>query len=167
MAAGWRIVKSRHASTAFDGEGARLYGGRWNSPGTRMVYTSSTISLAILEILVHLQEASLLLLLLLSSYSLISADFDDALVERLDHSMLPDGWRTYPAPSELQRIGDEWVQSHRSAMLEVPSVIVERESNYLLNPTHPDFSSVVIGEPEPFAFDERLLAGPDDTPDNK
>ena len=158
MATGWRIVKSRYASTAFDGEGARLYGGRWNSPGTRIVYTSSTISLAVLEVLVHLQEASIL-----SSYSLISAGFDDALVERLDRSMLPDGWRSYPAPSELQRIGDEWVRRQRSAVLEVPSVIVERESNYLLNPTHPDFSSVVIGEPEPFTFDERLLAEPGDT----
>jgi RES domain-containing protein len=158
MATGWRIVKRRHASAAFDGEGARLYGGRWNSPGTRMVYTSSTISLAILEILVHLQEASLL-----SSYSLISASFDDALVERLDRSRLPDGWRSYPAPSELQRIGDEWVRSQRSAVLEVPSVIVERESTCLLNPVHPDFSSVVIREPEPFTFDQRLLAGPDDT----
>jgi RES domain-containing protein len=158
MATCWRIVKSRHASTAFDAEGARLYGGRWNSPGTRMVYTSSTISLAVLEILVHLQEAGLL-----SSYSLISASFDDAFVERLDHSALPDGWRAYPAPSELQRIGDEWVRSQRSAVLEVPSVIVERESNCLLNPVHPDFSSVVIREPEPFTFDQRLLAGPDDT----
>jgi RES domain-containing protein len=158
MATGWRIVKSRHASTAFDGEGTRLYGGRWNSPGTKMVYTSSTISLAVLEVLVHLQEASLL-----SSYSLISAGFDDALVERLDHSMLPDGWRAYPAPSELQQIGDEWVRSQRSAVLEVPSVLVERESNYLLNTAHPDFSSVVIGEPEPFTFDEHLLAGPGDT----
>jgi RES domain-containing protein len=156
MATGWRIVKSRYASTAFDGEGARLYGGRWNSPGTRMVYTSSTISLAVLEVLVHLQEASLL-----SSYSLISADFDDALVERLERSRLPDGWRTYPAPSDLQRIGDDWVRSQRSVALEVPSVIVVRESNYLLNPAHPDFSSVVIGEPEPFTFDVRLLAGPD------
>ena len=156
MATGWRIVKSRYASTAFDGEGARLYGGRWNSPGTRMVYTSSTISLAVLEVLVHLQEASIL-----SSYSLISASFNDVFVEHVDRSTLPDGWRTYPAPSELQRIGDEWVRSRSSAVLEVPSVIVERESNYLLNPTHPDFSSLVIGEPEPFTFDERLLARPD------
>ncbi len=158
MATGWRIVKSRYAAAAFDGEGARLYGGRWNSPGTRIVYTSSTISLGVLEVLVHLQKASLL-----SSYSLISARFDDAIVQRLASSMLPDGWRAYPAPSELQRIGDEWVWSQRSAVVEVPSVIVERESNYLLNPAHPDFSSVVIDEPEPFTFDERLLAGPGDT----
>src|SRR5918997_70680 len=100
MATSWRIVKSRHAGSAFDGEGARLYGGRWNSPGTRMVYTSGSVSLAVLEVLVPLQEASLI-----SSYSLISARFDDALVERLERSRLPDGWRSYPAPSELQRIG--------------------------------------------------------------
>jgi len=122
-----------------------------------MVYTSSTISLAVLEILVHLQEASLL-----SSYSLISAGFDDAFVEHLDRSMLPDGWRSYPAPSDLQRIGDDWVRNQRSAVLEVPSVIVVvRESNYLINPAHPDFSSAVIGEPETFTFDEHLLAGSD------
>jgi RES domain-containing protein len=156
MATGWRIVKSRYASTAFDGEGARLYGGRWNSPGTRMVYTSSTISLAVLEVLVHLQEASLL-----SSYSLLSVSFDDALVERLERSRLRDGWRTYPPPSELQRIGDEWVRSQRSAVLAVPSVIVEHESNYLLNTAHPESPSVVIGEPEPFTFDERLPGGSD------
>jgi RES domain-containing protein len=157
MATGWRIDKSRHASTAFNGEGARLYGGRWNSPGTRMVYTSGSVSLAVLEVLVHVQEARLI-----SSYSLIAARFDDALIERLDHSRLPDGWRSYPAPPELQHTGDEWVKSQRSAVLEVPSAVVERESNYLLNPAHPDFSSVIIGEPEPFTFDERLLARPDE-----
>ncbi len=59
-------------------------------------------------------------------------------------------------------MGDEWVQSQSSAVLEVPSVIVKRESNYLLNPAHTDFSSVVMGEPEPFTFDERLLARPDE-----
>jgi RES domain-containing protein len=157
MPTGWRIVKSRHASTAFDAEGARLYGGRWNSPGTRMVYTSGSISLAVLEVLVHLRETALL-----SSYSLITARFNDALVEGLDRSRLPDGWRSYPAPPELQRIGDEWIRSRRSAVLQVPSAVVERESNYLLNPAHPDFSSVVIGEPEPFTFDERLLVRPDE-----
>jgi RES domain-containing protein len=122
MATGWRIVKSRHAGTAFDGEGAGLYGGRWNSPGTRMVYTSSTISLAVLEVLVHLQEASLL-----SSYSLLSVSFDDAFVERLDHSMLPNGWRIYPPPSDLQRIGDDWVRSQISVALEVPCYYRARE----------------------------------------
>src|SRR3712207_9538441 len=99
MATGWRIVKSRYAAAAFDGEGARLYGVRWNSPGTRMVYTSSTISLAVLEVLVHLQEASLL-----SSYSLVSVSFDDALIECLDRSRLPDGWRKIGRASCRERV---------------------------------------------------------------
>lgn len=151
MTTGWRIVKTRHANTAFDGEGARLYGGRWNSPGTRMVYTASSISLAVLEILVHLDKSSVL-----SSYSLIAVRFDDNLVQRLERRELPEGWRDYPAPSELQRIGDEWVESRRSAVLEVPSVIVEDESIYLINPVHPEFSTVSVGEPKPFNFDQRL-----------
>lgn len=152
MASGWRIVKTRHANTAFDGEGARLYGGRWNSPGTRMVYIASSVSLAVLEILVHLDRASLL-----SSYSLIAVQFDDILIQRLERRKLPEGWRDYPAPSELQRIGDEWVASRRSAVLEVPSVIVEDESIYLINPAHPEFASVSVGEPQPFHFDQRLV----------
>lgn len=151
MATGWRIVKTRHANSAFDGEGARLYGGRWNSPGTRMVYTTSSVSLAALEILVHLDQANLL-----SSYSLIAGRFDDNLVQRLERRKLPEGWRAHPAPSELQRIGDEWVESRRSAVLEVPSVIVEDEIICLMNPVHPDFPSMSVGEPRPFYFDQRL-----------
>lgn len=153
MTTGWRIVKTRHANTAFDGEGARLYGGRWNSPGTRMIYTASRVSLAVLEILVHLDKANLL-----SSYSLIAARLDDTRIQRLERQELPEGWRAYPAPSTLQRIGDEWVESRRSVVLEVPSVIVEDESIYLINPAHPEFSSMSVGEPKPFYFDQRLVS---------
>lgn len=153
MATGWRIVKSRHAGTAFDGEGARLYGGRWNTPGTGMIYTSSSTALAALEVLVHLNQASLL-----SSYSLCAAHFGDNLVERLDRSKLPDGWRAYPAPPELQEMGDAWVRGGASAVLEVPSAVVEHESNYLINPAHPDFATINIGAPESFGFDTRLMA---------
>jgi RES domain-containing protein len=149
---GWRIVKSRYAATAFDGEGARIHGGRWNSPGTAMVYTAQSRSLAVLEVLVHLQRTSVL-----ASYSLIAARFDEDLVERLDRSALPPGWRESPPPPALQEIGDEWVQSRRSAVLEVPSAIVGEESNYLLNPAHPDFPRIVIEEPHPFDLDPRLL----------
>lgn len=152
MVTGWRIVKSRYARSAFDGEGACLYGGRWNSPGTRVVYTAQSASLAALEMLVHVDRASLLL-----SYSLCAAEFDEGVVERLDRARLPDGWRAYPAPPELQLIGDEWVESGGSVVLEVPSAVMEQEKNYLINPAHPAFASVAIGEPAPFEFDERLL----------
>jgi RES domain-containing protein len=152
MPTGWRIMKSRYADAAFDGEGARLYGGRWNSPGTRMVYTAQSQALAILEVLVHLEKASVL-----PSYSLCAADFEEDLVEALDPEALPDDWRSYPSPSGLRAIGDAWIAQQTSAVLEVPSLIVEDESNYLINPAHPDFSSLTISEPRPLEFDARFL----------
>jgi len=152
MPTGWRIMKSRYADAAFDGEGAHLYGGRWNSPGTRMGYTAQSQALAILEVLVHLERAGVLL-----SYSLCAAHFEEDLVEALDPTTLPDDWRDYPPPSELRSIGDAWVAEQTSVVLEVPSVIVDDESNYLINPAHPDFPSITIGEPKPFEFDARLF----------
>jgi len=152
VATGWRIFKSRRARSAFDGEGARLYGGRWNSPGTRVVYVAGSVSLAVLEVLVHLGDAGVL-----SSYSLCAVEFEDGLIEPLDRSRLPADWRSYPAPPGLRGIADAWVRDRTSAVLEVPSAVVERESNYLINPEHPDFAFVNIGESEPFEFDARLL----------
>jgi RES domain-containing protein len=153
MPTGWRIMKSRYADAAFDGEGARLYGGRWNSPGTRMVYTAQSQALAILEVLVHLEKVGVL-----PSYSLCAAHFEEDLVEALDPEALPENWRSYPSPSGLRVIGDSWVAEQTSAVLEVPSVIVDDESNYLIDPAHPDFSSITIGEPRPFELDARLFA---------
>jgi len=152
VATGWRIVKSRRTRSAFDGEGARLYGGRWNSPSTRMVYVAGSVSLAVLEVLVHLGDVGVL-----SSYSLCAVEFEDGLIEPLDRSRLPADWRSYPAPPGSREIGDAWVKGGSSVILEVPSAVVERESNYLINPAHPDFASVNVGEPEPFEFDSRLL----------
>lgn len=115
---------------------ARLFGGRWSSKGVRVVYAAESVALAVLKVLVHLDSGDVL-----TAYSLCSAEFDDSLVERLDRPALPANWRDYPAPARLQRVGDKWVASGSSAVLEVPSVIVETESNYLLNPAHPDFES--------------------------
>ena len=153
MPTGWRIVKTRYAAQVFDGEGARLYGGRWNSPGVRMVYTSESIALAALEILTQTGKSSLL-----ASYSRCAVHFDDSLVTSLDRSLLPTNWRTYPAPPELQLIGDTWIANSSSVVLEVPSVLIETESNYLINPQHPDFRFLSIEPPEPFTFDPRLIA---------
>jgi RES domain-containing protein len=152
MPTGWRIVKTRLAARAFDGEGARRYGGRWNSPGTRMVYTSQSVSLAVLELLVHLQASPLL-----ASYALRSTRFDARLVSAVDRSSLPSDWRAFPAPPALQRIGDAWIAGGSSVVLEVPSAIVEGESNYLINPTHPDFRRLRSGPPVRFRLDPRLL----------
>jgi len=146
----WRVVKHQFADNAFDGQGARLFGGRWHSVGRETVYTSATTSLALLETLVHADFG------LLPSYITIPVIFEADLVERVDPGGLPPTWRSYPAPSELQRIGDDWVASQRSCVLEVPSVIVPHESNFILNPEHPAMRSVEIGSPIGLDIDPRL-----------
>ena len=151
MITAWRITKQRYAAQAFSGEGAELAGGRWNSPGTRLVYTSSSISLAVLEILVHLQSSSVL-----SSYVVIPAAFPEDVVDELDPGNLPEGWNTHPAPARTQRIGDEWVHSQRSLVLAVPSVVVPLEQNFLINPSHPDAVRIETGDPRPLPLDPRL-----------
>jgi RES domain-containing protein len=152
MPEAWRIVKKRHAATAFSGEGAAKYGGRWNSRGVPVVYTSGTKSLATLENLVHLIPP------VRFKYVAIPIRFDDALVEIVPDKSLPPDWRTEPPPPSSKQIGDAWVLAGRSAVLMLPSVIVSGEPNYLLNPAHPDFKRISIGKAERFTFDPRLLA---------
>lgn len=148
----WRLVKTRYGAAAFDGEGARLHGARWNSVGTRVAYASGNSALAVLEVLVHLQDVAIL-----PSYSLVAASIPDALVEDLDPSLLPTGWNAWPVPPETQAIGDAWTRSGRSLALRVPSAVVPGGSNFLINPAHPDFARFIVDSVEPFSFDPRLL----------
>ena len=150
----WRLVKSRHATGAFGGEGARLHGGRWNSPGTRVAYASDSIALAVLEVLAHLQATAVL-----QAYSVVSLSFPDQSEEVLEASLLRPRWRRFPSPPENQAIGDRWVARGETLILRVPSAIIPTASNYLINPLHPEFPKAVIGKPERFAFDPRLLSG--------
>ena len=147
----WRLTKRKHASAAFTGEGARLYGGRWNSPGVPMVYTAETQSLAALELLVHLDAPALL-----ERYVLIEVQIDDSLALRLDLKDWPRDWRQSPPPARLREIGDAWVEAQKSAALRVPSALVPAEGNFLLNPRHPDFARLRIGDPLPFHYDPRI-----------
>ncbi|PYR26696.1 MAG: hypothetical protein DMF98_08180, partial [Acidobacteria bacterium] len=150
MLTAWRIVKKRYAAGAFDGEGARLFGGRWNSPGVAIVYVASTRSLAVLEMAVHLDRSTLL-----ASFVLIPCEFDDRLVTAVDRKALPAQWRLEPPLPALAAIGDAWVKQAQSAVLAVPSAIIEEETNFLLNPAHPDFLKIRIGHPQTFEFDQR------------
>jgi RES domain-containing protein len=150
----WRITKQKHAGSAFTGEGARLYGGRWNTPGTAIIYTAQSQALAVLEILVHLDSPELL-----KAYVLFEVSMEESLVVDLDRSALPKNWRSEPPPARVQAMGDAWVESADSVVLRVPSVIVPGESNFLLNPRHPDFIRVQIAKPIPFQFDSRLSGG--------
>jgi RES domain-containing protein len=147
----WRIFKKKHRASAFTGEGARRFGGRWNSKGVAVIYTSETVSLAVLEILVHLQAPRLL-----NAYLLASITFEESLIKAFPLGKLPANWRKEPAPMSLQTIGDDWVASGAAAVLRVPSVIVPTESNYLLNPAHEDLRRCIWGKPRPFKFDPRL-----------
>jgi RES domain-containing protein len=147
----WRITKQKHAKSAFSGEGARIYGGRWNSPGTAMIYTAQSQALAVLEMLIHLDSPELL-----KRYSLFEVEMDLLYVAELDLSNFPRNWRANPTPAGVRALGDDWVASRRSVVLRVPSALVPAESTFLLNPQHPDFSKLCIGKAVPFQFDPRL-----------
>lgn len=151
MLTAWRIVLARHAAAAFTGEGARRFGGRWNSPGVAMVYGSATLALAALETLLHLNPHLSL------SYVVFKIRFREPWLETLPSRALADGWDVEPPGPASMSVGDNWVREKRSVVLAVPSVIVPGELNYLFNPAHPSFKSLRIGQPEPFEFDARLI----------
>jgi RES domain-containing protein len=150
----WRLTKTRYLPSAWDGEGGRKTGGRWNSVGVPVVYVSATVSLALVETLVHMTSG------LLPAYSVIPCFFDDSLVSALDLDDLPSDWRSNPAPTSTRRLGDEWVERSETAVLRVPSVAVPFDHNYVLNPRHRHFARIRIGTAIPFPFDPRLFSKP-------
>ncbi len=148
----WRILSARHAATAFSGQGARLYEGRWHSQGTPLVYTASSLALASVEVFVNLSEQVPLPNLVAIPAELPDVFLNDRILER----DLPENWRDVPSLA-CRATGSEWFQSRRSVALQVPSAAVMQEWNILLNPEHPDFACVAVGEPQPFRFDRRMF----------
>jgi len=153
MPTAWRIVKKKFESSAFDGEAARLFGGRWNSIGYRMVYTASSQSLAALEIMVHISRPELL-----KKYVALSIEIPSDFIETTNPKNLPKNWLASPPPTKLQEIGDKWVRSGSSVVLAVPSAVIPGENNFLLNPAHADIATLLIAKPVRFEFDRRLAA---------
>jgi RES domain-containing protein len=151
MARLWRVVKRRRARTAFDGQAALRFGGRWNSPGRAAVYASASKSLALLEVLVHLDVGRPL-----PQFVAFAFAVDDALVDRVLTAKLPRDWRTSRGFATTQAIGDEWLREAHAVAMAVPSAIVPEEWNYLLNAAHPAFGSLDFGRPMPFVLDPRL-----------
>jgi len=147
----WRIVKAKHARLAFTGEGAKQAGGRWSSPGVAAVCVAGSMSLAMLEVLVHVKAPELL-----TKYVAFEVTFDDSLITRVNLKKLPRAWKQSPPPPAVQQIGDAWVAEETSPVLRVPSVIVRTEWNYLLNPAHPEFDRITRGPREAVKFDPRL-----------
>jgi RES domain-containing protein len=148
----YRLARSAFAANPFDGEGSFLFGGRWSSPGTRVVYTAERLSLAMLEYLAHLDPNRLP-----DDLVLAHAEVPESLDRiRITAKELPANWAQYPAPAELGQIGDRFVLDADAAILIVPSVLAPTEDNWMLNPVHRDFQSIRILPAEPFQYDRRL-----------
>jgi RES domain-containing protein len=147
----WRLSIFDERGRAFDGEGARLYPGRWNQEGIAVVYTSVHLSLAALELLVHLEPRHLHRKLFA-----FSADMPDEWVETVPPSRLPRGWAAAAPTAATRALGSEWARSGRTAGLALPSAVVPQELNVLLNPAHPGFTELKVEGPVPFSIDPRL-----------
>jgi len=146
----WRITTRRFAGQAFTGEGARLYGGRWNRVGQPMIYTAESRSLALLEMLVQDEP-------LRARYVLIPTYLPGSVsMEILDTHVLPQDWRTHAGREALQRLGGEWLRKSRSCVMAVPSAVMPAELNFLINPLHPDAKFITWGDPETLNTDMRL-----------
>jgi RES domain-containing protein len=148
----FRICKARYAKSAFSGEGARLYAGRWNHAGIPMVYTSTSLALAALELFVHL-DPSQAPDDLVSIAATLPANIK---TETVDLAALPADWRRidHPAPRDL---GTEWAKSKRTLALRVPSAVIADEWNVLLNPAHPAFARITVSAARPFRYDHRMF----------
>jgi RES domain-containing protein len=148
----WRICRERYAAESFNGNGARLFGGRWNSPGTPMVYASSSLALAAIELFVHLepnqQPADLV--------SVVALLPDGEPAQHLAPDQLPAAWWTDDF-EPLRALGDRWIREKTSLAVEVPSAALRMEWNVLVNPLHPKIAELKIDPPQPFHFDARMF----------
>jgi RES domain-containing protein len=148
----WRIEKAKYAGELRTGEGARLVGGRWTSPGRPAVYCAQHLSLAVLEVLVHAPDPRQRLVPRVR----VRVRIPVALVEEVAADRLPAGFSPRTPYSETQPIGDRWLGEARTAVLAVPNAIVPVERTLVLNPRHPDFDRIAWDRHSPIALDDRL-----------
>ncbi len=152
MIRAFRLCGVKWESSAFSGEGARIAGGRWNSGGLPVVYCAGSLSLATLEVLVHLEDTGIL-----SRYfSFFEIGFPEETVTSVGLSALPANWREESMIQATATLGDIWLRGMESAVLSVPSAVTPGETNFLLNPRHPDFGKIKTGSPQRFEPDPRL-----------
>lgn len=148
----FRLAKLKY-SRDLSGKGAEMAGGRWNSKGTPMLYTADSIALATTEIAVHVPLG-----ILPKGYVAITYELPELVtIQELEPGELPADFRSIPHSHSTQVIGDEFIIRKKTLILKVPSVVVQGDFNYLINPNHPDLEKVVILAIEPYEFDERLF----------
>ena len=151
MATFFRIVQARLAATATAGEGARLFGGRWNPPGMAAVYLAESRALAALEILVHAPREAIVL-----DWRLIEVEIPEAWIETMESADLPADWRARPSSPGAQHLGGRWLMLRTHLALKLPSVIIPEESILLINPLHPHAARIKVSPAREFHFDPRL-----------
>lgn len=135
----------------WDGTGAALHGGRWNPPGVAVIYAAGSLALAMLERLVQRRD--------LGGTLLVEAEVPDDVSREDLLADPPPGWRALGSP-EAAAAGGAWAAAGRTALLRVPSALVPREANWVVNPTHPDAARIRVGAPEPLEWDPRLFGVP-------
>ncbi len=134
------------------GTGAYLAGGRWNTAGNYMLYTASSRSLAILEVLVHVSRSKPI-----DDYSIVVLYIpDEVYIDSVDQTTLPADWRRQY--NQTQAVGDSWLVRQQALSLKVPSALVKSEYNYLINPNYETFQSIKLLEFEPLQFDDRIFS---------
>jgi len=151
----WRITHRQYAESAFSGEGARLYGGRFNSEGIRAVYTSGSLSLSLLELLVQIDDRAYL-----ENCVQFYADIPEGLIYKPAVKELPAGWDDVPYGKSAQKFGDQWIKDGKYAVLRIPSVVVPIEFNYALNPAHRNFDKIEISRSDKVILDPRIKNSP-------
>ena len=151
MATFYRLVQEQWASSAQSGEGARMYGGRWNPPGVVAVYLAGSRALAALEVVVHAPRQALRM-----EWRIFEVLIPDEWIEKSASSPLPADWRSYPDSPAAQAYGGAWLNRGEAVALQLPSVIIPEEPVLLMNPRHPDAGRVKWSAPRPFSFDPRL-----------
>lgn len=148
----YRLYRAKYGNP-LNGQGAALRGGRWNSPGTPLVYTASNRSLAMAEVLVHLSLATMP-----QDYEMAVLYLPEQLpIGRLHPQALPPNWQDFPPPEVLRQHGDLLVRQNQFVALQVPSAVTPGDFNLLLNPNHTDFNQVKLLDSSPFGFQRRLF----------
>ncbi|MBS0612473.1 MAG: RES family NAD+ phosphorylase [Proteobacteria bacterium] len=151
----FRLGAAQFTDSHWKGEGGLHVDGRWHVAGRRIVYTAQSLSLAQLEVLVHIADRKQLPKLALAQAMIP----DDLTLQAINTSDLPPDWRRFsPYSDNTQRLGMQWLATQQSAVLKVPSAISDAEWNYLLNPLHPDFKKLEMGKPKLFVMDPRVPA---------
>lgn len=147
----WRITLERYAQAAMTGEGAKLFGGRWNPVGYPAVYLAEHLSLAILEMVVHVDSTDKI-----GNFVAVPVTFEQNSIYPVPVSSLPENWSALPIPSATQQMGKQWLERNEYLVMQVSSSVVPIEANYVVNPLHKDFKRIEIGEPMVLRIDPRI-----------